>query len=136
MKTWLLLLTLLSQSGPTLYPELTFLRLGGEATLVAVAPQGANFQALVGVSGTRPGFELPGGVNCPINLDWLTEQTCNYPEFFENFCPGFVYEPGYVQLVIHSPMIPGLTGTTLYVACAYNDGTWHATNSAIVCLIP
>jgi len=92
---------------------------------------GRNYLIVGGVSGTEPGFPLPGGLaTLPINWDWFSdlEMSLLGTVFFQDFL-GTLDEGGEAQAVFYFPGYPGSAGLVFSFAFCCNCPFDFASNA-------
>jgi hypothetical protein len=118
---------------------------GGEVAFdlkPGAAHQGRNYLLLSSMSGTSPGFPLPGGEALPLNWDGFTDLEMlllNTP-YFDGFLGTLdPHGEGLAVLNTQGPLPPGSTGAALYFAFALSAAPlqgWYASNAVDVRLVP
>ncbi|MFH2001496.1 MAG: hypothetical protein ABIK28_17570, partial [Planctomycetota bacterium] len=106
-------------------------------------PESANLQYLVlgGVTGTTPGYPLPGGQDTlPLNWDIFTDIVMHNlnSSFFDGFL-GTLDNAGCAtaHLYIPGPLDPSLAGLKTYFAATWKEmGIFEASNAICLDLIP
>jgi hypothetical protein len=97
-----------------------------------------NYLVLGSLSGTTPGFPLPGGFAVlPLNWDPFTDLVLlffNTPAF-ESFL-GALDGKGKAFAQISAPPLPGFGGTTMYYAYVLNNPFDFASNAVAIEIIP
>lgn len=102
-----------------------------------VAYAGRNYLVLGGLSGTEPGFTLPGGEILPLNWDPFTDLVMillNSP-IFSNFL-GTIQPDGTGTAVLTVPANTGYAGLTLYFAGCLGSPFDFVTNGAAIEIVP
>ncbi|MHC4942511.1 MAG: FG-GAP repeat domain-containing protein [Planctomycetota bacterium] len=114
---------------------------GGTVYLTLAAESenaGRNYLILGTVSGTSPGFPLPGGlVTLPLNWDWFTDvvlSLVNSP-LFENFMYRLDGSGGSVAKINAPPLI-GYSGIVMHYAYCLNNPFDFVSNPVQVEIVP
>jgi len=99
---------------------------------------GARYLIMGCYRGTSPGFSLPGGVNMPLNTDWVTDNILYFTltnQHFHNFV-GRVPGCCAVDAVLNCPPLTCCDIDTVYfAACACFNGKWGASNAVSISIV-
>ncbi|MHC4946418.1 MAG: C15 family peptidase, partial [Planctomycetota bacterium] len=138
--TEITLRTLIEYLNQPLVPNMRVLyeSTGGEIAFdlnPGAAHEGRNYLLLSGMSGTSPGFKLPGGVILPLNWDGFTD--LEMVLLNTSYVAGFLgtLDPqgeSIAALDTQGPLPPGSAGAALYFAFALSAAPsqgWYASNA-------
>jgi hypothetical protein len=129
---------------PALATDVTTLsETGGIVTfyLFGGAPNGGRSYILLGsMSGTYPGYPLPGGLVLPLNWDVFTDTVLSLinTRIFKNFLGALTWgsSSGWAEFDTQGPLPPGYVGTKLYFAyCLYNPYDF-VSNAVMIEIVP
>jgi hypothetical protein len=101
------------------------------------ANAGRTYLVLAGVSGTEPGFPLPGGLVLPVNWDFFTDlviSLLNSPVFF-NFM-GNLNANGMGTARLVAPASTGYLGTTIHMSYCLGMPFDLVSNAGAVEIVP
>lgn len=109
----------------------------GMELIAGPANGGRTYLVLAGVTGTSPGFELPGGTVLPLNWDPFTDVALgllNSP-LFSDFL-GSLDAEGEAMATLNVPANTGYPGISIYLAYCLGNPFNYASNGATVEIVP
>jgi hypothetical protein len=100
---------------------------------------GRNYLVVGGVTGTEPGYTLPGGlVTLPVNVDvftWYVVFPLLNTALFSNFM-GTLDNTGMAAAQLNAPPVPGYDGIVMYYAYCCNSPFDYVSNPVEVLITP